>query len=241
MRITNTEDYLKGYGIKCLINGQSGVGKTRSVISLKDAGFKPIIVSAESGILSLQGNNIPMIDISKDDSGKDLEMKDRIKRLAEVFTWLKEGQKEYDTVFLDSLTEINQTLMAHLEDKHKEAKDTLKKYGDNMTIMMKLVREFRDLPYNVVIVSLSEIEKDDIGRRYTTSSVVGKVAQHLPSFFDEVFNLSIHEDDKKTPVPKFQCRASADIVCKDRSGKLQMFEPYNLGEIFKKIKKETTK
>lgn len=236
MKVVSTEAFLEGYGIKCLINGQSGVGKTRSAISLKEEGFKPIIISAESGVLSLAGSSLPMIDISRDDNGKEIEPKDRVKRLAEVFQWLKQGQKEYDTVFLDSLTEVNACLMAYLDDKYKDSKDTLKKFGDNMTIMTRLAKEFRDLPYNVVLVALSEIEKDDIGRRFTTSSVVGKVAQHLPSFFDEVFNLQVAEDEKKNAVVRFQCRSSQDIVCKDRSGKLFMYEPYNLGKIFRKIK-----
>lgn len=236
MKIQSTDEFLSAHGIKCLLTGPSGVGKTRSAASLKAAGYKPILFSAESGVLSLSGEGIPMIDLAKDDNGKEIPPKDRLLRLAEMFKWAREGQKQYDTIILDSLTEVNQCLMAYLDDKYKDAKETLKKYGDNMVIMTRLVKEFRDLPYNVVLIALSEVEKDDVGRRYTTASVVGKVAQHLPAFFDEVLYLHVAEDENKKPVTRFQCKSTMDIVCKDRSGKLGLYEPYDLGLIFNKIK-----
>ena len=235
MKVQSTDAFLEGFGIKCLLTGASGVGKTRSVASLKAAGYRPIVISAESGVLSLRGQNIPMIDISRTDEGKEIALKDRMARLFEVFTWLKAGQKEYDTVFVDSLTEINQALLAALKDKHKDMKDTLKVYMDNSEVMLRTVREFRDLQYNVVLVSLSEVEKDDVGRRFTTASVVGKVAQHLPALFDEVFNLQIFENEKKEQMERIQTRSGMDIICKDRSGKLAPFEPNDLGKIFRKI------
>lgn len=235
MKVTNTDAFLDAHGIKCLITGSSGVGKTRSVLSLKEAGYKPLLISAESGVLSLRGSPIPMIDIAKTDDGKEIPMAQRISKLYEIFTWLKSGQKDYNVIFLDSLTEVNQTLMAALKEKHKDMKDTLKLYMDNSEIMLKLVREFRDLPYHVVIVSLSEVEKDDVGRRFTTASVVGKVAQHLPSLMDEVLNLQTYEDESKKPAQRFQCRAHTDVVCKDRSGKLNFYEQNDLGKIFLKI------
>ena len=176
-----------------------------------------------------------MIDISRNDKGETLPPEKRPERLAEVFLWLKAGQKEYDTIFLDSLTEVNDSLIAFLKKKHTDMKDSLKIYMENMEIMMRLSREFRDLHYNVVLVALSEVEKDDVGRRFTTASVVGKVAARLPSLFDEVINLQVVENDKKEPIQRFQCRPTGDIVCKDRSGRLDLYEPYNLGKLFRKI------
>lgn len=235
MKVQTVDDFIESHGIKMLLNGESGVGKTRSSISLKAAGYKPIVISAESGVLSLKGSGISMIDIARTDDGKGILPQDRMARLYEVFTWLQKGQPEYDTVFLDSLTEVNSVLMASLKVKFPDRKDSLPMYGENFETMTKLVKAFRDLPYNVVIVSLSETEKDDVGRRFVTSSVVGKVAQYLPSFFDEVLNLSIKEDDQKNPIPVFQTRPANNIVCKDRSGKLNLYEPYDLGKIFRKI------
>ena len=109
-------------------------------------------------------------------------------------------------------------------------------FGENAETMMKLVKEFRDLKYNVVITALASVEKDDIGRRFLVPDVVGKFAQSLPQLFDEVFYLSskIGEDGKPSRV--FQTSSSENVIAKDRSGALDLFEPPNLSEIFKKIK-----
>lgn len=236
MKVQTVDQFLDVVGIKMLLTGASGVGKTRSAISLKDAGYKPIIISAESGVLSLKGTNLPMIDIARDDEKKEVPMSQRFDRLGQVFTWLKAGQPEYDTVFLDSLTEVNQALMAQLALKYPDRKDSLPKYADNSEMMLKLVRAFRDLPYNVVIVALEETEKDDLGRRYTTASVIGKVANQLPSLMDEVLNLQVYQDENGKQKTRFQCAPSNSIVCKDRSGQLKMFEEADLGKVFNKIK-----
>lgn len=233
MRITMADHSL---GIKMLLIGESGSGKTRSAIDLMNAGFKPILISAESGTLSLVGSQVPIIDIARDEEGKDLPMDKRFARLGEVFNWLKLGQKDYDTVILDSLTEVNQTLMAMLGLKYPDRKDSLPKFGENSETMQKLARQFRDLQYNVVIIALSEIEKDEIGKRFTTASVIGKVANALPALFDEVLHLQISQDDKTGEVKRrFQCAPSSGIVCKDRSGKLSMYEQADLGKVFLKI------
>lgn len=235
MNIQTTDEFLDSYGIKMLITGESGVGKTRSVASLQEAGFKPILISAESGVRSLAGSHIPLVDISRDDKKQEIPMTGRFERLGEVYKWLKAGQKDYDTVFLDSLTEVNQALLSHLKEKYPDAKDSLKLYGQNMEMMVKLVRAFRDLPYHVVLISLSEVERDEFGRRFTTASVVGKVANHLPALMDEVLNMQVIEDENKKTSTRFQCQSSPGMICKDRSGKLSMYENANLGLIFKKI------
>lgn len=235
MNIQTTDKFLDSYGIKMLLVGESGSGKTRSVATLQKAGYKPLLISAESGVRSLAGNPIPMIDISKNDKGEDLPMEKRFDRLGEVYAWLKKGQSEYDTIFVDSLTEINAALIIQLKQEIPDAKDTLKVYMANSEKMVKLVRAFRDLPYNVVLVSLSEVEKDELGKRFTTASVVGKVAQHLPALMDEVIHIQVVEDENKKISRRFQCGASSGIVCKDRSGMLNTFEPADLGQLFNKI------
>ena len=59
IKITSTKDfYLRG--IKCLVYGESGVGKTVLCSTAPD----PIIISAESGLLSLRKKDIPVIEIN---------------------------------------------------------------------------------------------------------------------------------------------------------------------------------
>jgi len=232
MLITKTSAFNNTHGLKVLVSGQSGAGKTYLTSTMKE--FKPLLISAESGVLSLQGHEIDMIDISKDENGNQLELNQRLKRLGEVLAYLKQPDHGYRTVILDSLTEVNQFLMAYLKTKF-DASQTLKMFGENKELMIKLVKEFRDLPMNVVIIVLSNVEKDEMGRRFTGLDVVGSVSAALPALFDEVFNLQIVEDENKKPMRRLQCRASETIICKDRSGKLDQYEKADLGYIFKKI------
>ena len=81
MKVQTVEDFIESHGIKVLLTGESGVGKTRSSISLKEAGYKPIIISAESGVLSLRGSGLPMIDIARDDQNKEVPPEKRFDRL----------------------------------------------------------------------------------------------------------------------------------------------------------------
>ena len=237
MKIQTAKSFLQDYGIKVLLTGQSGAGKTSSVKSLIKAGFKPVLISAESGLLSIADSDVAVIDISRDENGKPIDMKDRTAYLmTKVFPFLKEGKHDFDTVFLDSVTEVNATVMGYLNNKYPDAKDNLKKYGENSEIMRRIVKEFRDLKFNVVLVALSSIEKDDVGRRFTTADVVGKIGQELPAMFDEVLNLQVYTDEAGNIQRRIQCQPSEFIICKDRSGKLDMFEPNDLGQIFRKIK-----
>jgi hypothetical protein len=237
MNVQTTRAFSEGHGVKLMIYGESGVGKTRSAKSLKDAGFKVVIVSAESGLRSLKGEDIAMIDMTRDDSGKELDEAGRISRLKEIFLWLKKGEHDFDTVFLDSLTEVSQAIVAGLKKKYTDAKDTLTVYRVHSEMMIELVKSFRDLPYNVVLVGLSETEQDPIGRKFQTVSVVGKVSQHLPGLMDTVLHLQIVEDEKtKQPTAKFQTFKTSACVAKDRDGALLPWEAYDLGLVFKKLK-----
>jgi len=232
MLIKSVNDSIQSHGIKAILYGASGVGKTTQVKTLVEEGFKPIIISAESGLLSLHGTQVDLIDISRDDKDQVLEPSKRFERLGEAYKYLAEGKHKYDTIILDSLTEINQCLMDYLRVKYPDAKDTLKMYGDNAVMMNKVIKSFRDLKYNVVLIALDSIEKDEVGKRYITIDLVGKVAANVPPLFDEVLYLFINEEGGRNILTT----KTEKTVAKDRSGKLAQIETANLGKIFKKIK-----
>jgi hypothetical protein len=85
-------DGLSANGVKMLVYGASGAGKTTSIATLP----APIILSAEGGLLSLAGADIPFIEISS--------MTD----LMEAYTWLTTSSEAsgFESVALDSISEI---------------------------------------------------------------------------------------------------------------------------------------
>jgi phage nucleotide-binding protein len=232
MLIQKVDEVVKDHGIKCVLYGASGVGKTTQIKTLVSEGFKVLVISAESGLLSLAGTKVDMVDISTNDKGEQLPPSKRFERLLEVYKYMSSQKHGYDTIVLDSLTELNSCLLEALREKFPDAKDTLRMFGENSMIMQKMIKAFRDLEINVILIALESNEKDDVGRRFTTIDVVGKVAAAIPPLFDEVLYMFV--DDKGGR--QILTNKSEKTVAKDRSGKLTMVEEANLGKIFKKIK-----
>ena len=87
LRILSTEGYGRDAGVKVLVYGAPGAGKTRLCATAP----KPFILSAESGLLSLRKEKLPYQVLSTEKaSSKDGrkaygEMQDRMNRLLRAF------------------------------------------------------------------------------------------------------------------------------------------------------------
>src|SRR5579859_7128243 len=101
---TNTLDSRQG--VKCCVYGLAGVGKTR----LSRTAPRPIILSAESGLLSLRKENLPYIEIKN------------YAALTEAYNWSMQSAeaRQFDTYLLDSCSEIGEVVLADLRTRHKD-------------------------------------------------------------------------------------------------------------------------
>ena len=218
--------------IKALIVGFSGAGKTTQARFLKE--FKPLVISAESGLLSLQGAGIDYIDISKDDEGKLIPKELRVRRLMEVYQYVlkPETQAKYNLLYLDSLTEISQVLFDALRKEYPERKDNLVLYGELGQKMRDIIKAFRDAPhYHTVMTCLCTVDKDEsTGKRFMAFDLIGGIKEKLAQYFDLVLYLRVNDEKKRELV----CQQTDTITAKDRSGKLELLEPGDLGLVFKK-------
>lgn len=215
-----TTGSLAANGVKVLVYGQAGTGKTSLVKTLPS----PIILSAEGGLLSIQDVDLPYIEISDMDT------------LKEAYTWLAESDeaKQYQSVALDSISEIAEVV---LNAEKKATKDPRQAYGAMQEQMADIIRAFRDLPGRHVYMS-AKLEKtqDEMGRVLYSPSMPGnKTGQALPYFFDEVLALRVEKDGEGVTQRALMCDSDGLWLAKDRSGKLDAWEAPDLGAIIAKI------
>jgi len=215
-----TTGSLAANGVKVLVYGQAGAGKTSLIKTLPS----PIVLSAEGGLLSIQDADLPFIEIS--DMGT----------LQEAYKWLTESDdaKAYKSVALDSISEIAEVV---LNAEKKATKDPRQAYGAMQEQMADIIRAFRDLPGRHVYMS-AKLEKtqDEMGRVLYAPSMPGnKTGQALPYFFDEVLALRVEKDGDGNTQRALMCDSDGLWLAKDRSGKLDMWEAPDLSAVFAKI------
>lgn len=199
--------------IKLLVYGGAGTGKTCLIPTLP----KPIVLSAEAGLLSIAGADVPYVEI------------DSLETLREAWSWLSKEDHGFESVVIDSISEVAEVV---LNAEKKTAKDPRQAYGAMQEAMADLVRAFRDLPMHVVMLAKLDKTADETGRLLYSPSMPGKVfAQQLPYFFDEVLALRVGTDGTRTLL------TDGDGVwqAKDRSGRLDTVEPGDLGAVIRKI------
>lgn len=227
--------------LKLLVYGDYGVGKTTlagssaEVPSMEDI----LLLDAEAGDLSL--NQYDNIDVIRVSSYKQIgqveqflkqhclarENNDKA-RLIEMEATLKgvdpstiTTPKKYNTVLVDSLTEVeafcmNQLLGITLTTRIDEETAVAEwpEFRRNFQMIQRFVRTFRDLPMNVVMVCSSSYVQDEHKRFNYAPSMTGKLSGAIQGFFDMVgFYVIVKSDDGKPmrrlfvqPIDKFAAK-----------------------------------
>lgn len=230
-----------------IVYAPSGHGKTTLARTLD----KPLILSYESGTQSLSDLDIPMVDMTKNDKGEPLSGPARIAKITLVFRELlkDENKAKFNTIFVDSLTEIGELVFSHIEDdliakaraKDKEH-DNRQTYGKILPEIKDLVKEFRDMPhYDVVFSCLEASGEDEItGAKNKTISLPGaRLKAEVPGLCDFVVYLEKKREkdgtDKRGLLTSSDSKHFAKVRVPD-SIKIQTYEPPDLGAFINKIK-----
>jgi hypothetical protein len=206
--------------VKMIGYGPAKVGKTRAIATLPN----PITLSCEGGLLVLREQNLPYIEVGS------------LADLYEAYEWLTSSDeaKQYESVALDSITEMGEVVLA-AEKKvtiNGKLRDPRQAYGAMQDLMGDVIRAFRDLPdRHVYFCAQMEKSTDELGSVLYAPAMPGqKFPQKIPYFFDEV--LAFRIENKHHAI----LTATDGVwVAGDRSGKLDTWEPQDLGAIIRKI------
>jgi hypothetical protein len=223
-------------GVKALVHGGSGTGKTVLMATLPT----PILISAESGLLSLRKSNLERI-FGAGHAQIDYDVKvikvSNVDDLTAAHQWCKSHawSNGFRSVGLDSISEIMEVVLSNAK---QQVKDPRQAYGELIEKGQMLVRAFRDLPgLNVCVAAKQEPTKDELSgvTRYGPSVPGSKLGPSLPYFFDEVFALRINKDQNGNSFRFLQTQPDLQYEAKDRSGMLAPMEYPHLGAVFSKV------
>lgn len=210
-------------GIKCVLYGASGTGKTMMAATAPD----PFFISAEKGMLSLHGKDIPYAEVTS------------LKDINEAYKYAIESK--HKTIVIDSISEVAETaLQEHKKTLVSESStgkiDARQAYGRVAESMTAFIRNLRDIEgKNVIFIAKEKrIEDDESGVVTFEPYLPGKMLPfNMPYLVDELLCLMVNRKGERA----VQTNADRKRPCKDRSGKLDEYEAADFSAIFKKIQK----
>ncbi len=219
MEIKSTKQVIADFGLKILVHGPPGAGKTRLCATTGDLEHT-LIISAEGGLLSIKEWEIDVVQVTS------------IGEVYEVYEFLKKGEHKYRWVCLDSISEIAEVV---LQGEKLRSRDARRAYGEMADTVFDLLRGFRNLPFHVVMTAKQGREGTD-GRMLYTPMLPGRqLTLNIAYLFDEVFALRVEQNSEGELKRVLQTGKSRSYEAKDRSGRLAMYEEPDLALIRNKI------
>jgi len=199
--------------------GASGSGKTTLIKTLPN----PVILSAEAGLLSINDAQIPYIEIRN------------VEDLMEAYKWASSSAEasQFESIALDSISEVGEVVLANEKRKNKDGRAA---YGEMQTVMMDVLRAFRNLSGKHVYMSAKmEKAQDENGRvMYSPGMPGAKLAQQIPYIVDECYALR-NEKDADGIIQRALMTESDGLWAVKSRGKVEPWEAPDLGAIIRKI------
>jgi hypothetical protein len=206
--------------LKLMIYGEPGVGKTSFAASAEDHPLlkNVLIADVEGGLLSVRKRKLPSVRIGKNDDGSNNgRVLEDLEELAWNLIQKKPGYEKFNTVVIDSVTEIQAKDLENIvadnikrfpnkESNKNRTVDQIfqEDYGLNTTRMRRVFRLFRDSPLNVICTALVSEKKNSPprGQEARTLEVrpflTEKSADSIMGYMDHVWYMHKDDNDKRT-------------------------------------------
>lgn len=245
-------------GIKAVILGPSGIGKTTLLKTLDPA--KTLFFDLEAGDLAVEGWPGDTIQPRTWEDCRTLGAliagpnpalrPDQPYSQAHFDHVNRDGMAEaygiYETVFIDSITVAGRLCFQWAKGQpeafsEKTGKpDTRGAYGLHGREMLAWLSQLQQArTRDIVFVGILDSKEDDYGRKEWVAQIEGsKVGRELPGIVDQVITFQEMQTDEGVKYRGLVCTSpnTWGYPAKDRSGRLDQIEKPHLGELFAKIK-----
>lgn len=229
IRHINTRTSVNDNGIKCAVYGGAGYGKTALIATCP----RPLIITSETKLITLQHYDIPAIAVTSDED------------LAEAYRWATQSAEavNFDTICLDGISDIAETVLFSYKKKEK---DPRKAFYRAQEAIPALIKSFRDIPQKNIYVTgkMGSVATVDGNSKMGILMPSRFLSESVPYLFDELFHLHLHTDPASQVTTRWlRTRPNFQYDARDDSGCLDEYEPFvfggsspsGLGAIFQKI------
>lgn len=255
--VTASERIQARSGIKAVILGPSGVGKTTLLKTLDPE--TTLFFDLEAGDLAVEGWPGDSIQPRTWDDCRTLAAlisgPNPALRAEQPYSQahfdhvnaegLAESFAKYDTVFIDSITVAGRLSFQWCQGQPEAMSEKTGKpdtrgayglHGREMLGWLTQLQHARDK--NIVFVGILDQKEDDYGRTQWVPQIDGsKAGRELPGIVDQVITYQELQTDEGDKYRALVCTSPNPwgFPAKDRSGRLDQVERPHLGELFAKI------
>lgn len=262
MKIISADERFTGpRGIKALVIGPAGVGKTSLLRTLNPQ--STLFVDLEAGDLSVQDVPADTMRPKTWDECRDLAaylagpnpaLPDAMAYSAAHHAKVMESMggdahalDKYDTYFIDSITVAGRLCFRWSQQQPEAASEKTGKpdirgaYGLHAREMIAWLTQLQHArAKNVIFVGILEYVTDEFNRGSWQPQIEGsKTGRELPGIVDQVLTYQLVKfgDDGAAPIRALVCQQPNEFnyPAKDRSGRLDLFEKPDLGALIAKI------